>query len=81
MCNKEGSLHLQCDPFGQCKCKPGVTGQKCDRCLPNHYDLTSDGCKLCNCNPIGSYDSPAICDPIDGKCRCKSYVEGQNCDR
>ena len=80
-CHKDGSLSKQCDPTGKCRCKPGVTGDKCDRCLPNHYDITSDGCKLCNCNPLGSFDSPAVCDPRDGKCRCKPNVEGQNCDK
>ncbi|CAF0708121.1 unnamed protein product [Brachionus calyciflorus] len=80
-CHKDGSLSLQCDPAGRCKCKPGVTGDKCDRCLPNHYDLTGDGCKLCNCDPEGSFDSPPVCDQRDGKCRCKQNVEGQNCEK
>lgn len=39
------------------------------------------GCKVCNCNSIGSFDTPPICDPRDGSCRCKANVEGQNCDR
>lgn len=39
------------------------------------------GCKVCNCNSIGSFDSPPICDPRDGSCRCKANVEGQNCDQ
>lgn len=80
-CHKDGSLSKQCDPAGKCRCKPGVTGDKCDRCLPNHYDITSEGCKMCSCNPLGSFDSPAVCDPRDGKCRCKPNVEGQNCDK
>lgn len=49
--------------------------------MPNHYDLTVDGCKKCNCDPSGSNDSPPICDPRDGKCRCKQNVEGLNCDK
>ena len=80
-CHKEGSLNKQCDPEGKCKCKPGVTGDKCDKCLPNHYDLTSDGCKLCSCNAAGSLDSPAVCDARDGKCRCKAHVEGRDCEK
>ncbi|RNA00650.1 Laminin subunit gamma-1, partial [Brachionus plicatilis] len=80
-CHPEGSVSLQCNPDGQCACKPGVVGDKCDRCAPNHYDLTQDGCKLCMCDLAGSFDSPPVCDPRDGKCRCKQNVEGQNCDK
>ncbi len=80
-CNLYGAESLQCDPFGKCRCRPGVIGEKCDRCAPHHYDLTITGCKLCNCNPIGSFDSPPLCDPYSGFCRCKANVEGQNCDR
>ena len=80
-CNELGSKDLQCDPFGVCRCKPGVTGQKCDRCAPNYYELTNTGCKMCSCNQIGSFDNPPVCNPINGKCNCKENVEGQNCDR
>lgn len=80
-CNPFGSESLQCDPAGKCKCRPGVIGEKCDRCAPYHYDLSIVGCKVCNCNPIGSFDTPPICDPRDGSCRCKANVESQNCDR
>lgn len=80
-CNRLGAESAQCNPDGKCKCKPGVIGEKCDRCAHNHYDLTSSGCKVCSCNPAGSFDSPPVCEPINGFCRCKSNVEGQNCDR
>lgn len=80
-CNEFGAESAQCDPFGRCRCRPGVIGEKCDRCAPNHYDLSITGCKECQCNPIGSFDSPALCDPYNGFCRCKANVEGQNCDR
>lgn len=80
-CNHIGSESIQCDPNGKCKCRPGVIGEKCDRCAPYHYELSITGCKICNCNPIGSFDSPPICDPRDGTCRCKANVESKNCDR
>jgi laminin gamma 1 len=80
-CNPFGSENIQCDPNGKCRCKPGVVGDKCDRCAPYHYELSVTGCKICTCNPIGSFDNPPICDPRDGNCRCKTNVEGQNCDR
>lgn len=80
-CNHFGAESLQCDPTGKCRCKPGVIGEKCDRCAPYHYELSITGCKMCNCNPVGSFDNPPVCDPRDGSCRCKANVEGQNCDR
>lgn len=80
-CNKEGSVSMQCDPNGQCKCKPGVTGDKCDRCVAFHYDFAADGCKKCSCSEIGSLDAPPYCEPKEGKCRCKPNVEGKNCDK
>lgn len=39
-CNKLGSFADTCDPdSGQCQCKPGVGGVKCDRCMPGYWGL------------------------------------------
>jgi hypothetical protein len=39
-CNPLGSQGLTCDPIsGQCSCKPGVGGLRCDRCEPGYYGL------------------------------------------
>lgn len=39
-----GSLSTQCDNTGRCSCKPGVMGNKCDRCQPGYHSLTEAGC-------------------------------------
>ncbi|TRZ05871.1 hypothetical protein HGM15179_021236, partial [Zosterops borbonicus] len=39
-CNPYGSYGGSCDPgSGQCSCKPGVGGLKCDRCEPGFWDF------------------------------------------
>ncbi|GBP01913.1 Laminin subunit gamma-1 [Eumeta japonica] len=72
-----GSRNLQCNAEGKCQCKPGVTGDKCDACAPNHYDFTSQGCKPCGCSESGSYGNIPQCDPVTGVCICKKNVEAQ----
>uniref|UniRef100_A0A6Q2Z0Q9 Laminin subunit gamma-1 n=1 Tax=Esox lucius TaxID=8010 RepID=A0A6Q2Z0Q9_ESOLU len=77
-CNPVGSLATQCDNTGRCSCKPGVTGDKCDRCQPGFHTLTEAGCRPCSCNPSGSTQE---CDVQTGRCQCKDNVEGFSCDR
>uniref|UniRef100_A0A674BX96 Laminin subunit gamma-1 n=1 Tax=Salmo trutta TaxID=8032 RepID=A0A674BX96_SALTR len=77
-CNPVGSLATQCDNTGRCSCKPGVMGDKCDRCQPGFHTLTEAGCRPCSCNPSGSTQE---CDVQTGRCQCKDNVEGFNCDR
>ena len=48
LCNQIGTVdnvNMQCNTIGgQCSCKPGVFGRKCDKCLPGHYNFTNNGC-------------------------------------
>ncbi|XP_058286481.1 laminin subunit gamma-2 [Hylobates moloch] len=83
-CNSKGSLSARCDNSGRCSCKPGVTGARCDRCLPGFHMLTDAGCpqdqrlldSKCDCDPAG------ITGPCDaGRCVCKPAVAGERCDR
>ncbi|KAB0376750.1 hypothetical protein FD755_011194 [Muntiacus reevesi] len=77
-CSPVGSLSTQCDSYGRCSCKPGVMGDKCDRCQPGYHSLTEAGCRPCSCNPSGSIDE---CNVETGRCVCKDNVEGFNCER
>lgn len=49
-CNRLGSYSEYCDvKTNKCKCKPGVGGDKCDRCEPGFWGLPkiSSGFKGC----------------------------------
>ncbi|XP_012941612.1 laminin subunit gamma-1, partial [Aplysia californica] len=76
-----GSQSLQCDDSGQCPCKPGVGGQRCDRCLPDFYDFGEYGCRPCTCMAAGSLNNEPRCDSQTGLCQCKENVDGRQCDK
>jgi len=39
-CNTLGSVGATCDPAtGQCRCKHGVGGMRCDRCEPSFWGI------------------------------------------
>jgi laminin gamma 1 len=58
-----------------------VGGDRCDKCLPNHFDFSASGCRTCACDAAGSMNNNPSCAVNSGVCRCKEQVEGQNCDR
>ncbi|KFR14673.1 Laminin subunit gamma-1, partial [Opisthocomus hoazin] len=77
-CSPVGSLSTQCDSYGQCSCKPGVMGEKCDRCQPGFHSLSEAGCRPCSCDLAGSTGE---CNVETGRCTCKDSVEGFHCER
>ncbi|XP_062871868.1 agrin isoform X2 [Trichomycterus rosablanca] len=84
-CNQYGSYGGTCDPStGQCSCKPGVGGLKCDRCEPGFWNFrgivteNSSGCTPCNCDAVGSVRDD--CEQMTGLCSCKTGVKGMKCD-
>ena len=44
-CNPGGSITLECNDNGDCACKNGYAGQKCDKCKPN---MTGETCEKCD---------------------------------
>ncbi|NXM81006.1 LAMC2 protein, partial [Oenanthe oenanthe] len=82
LCHPWGSLSPQCGSDGRCSCKPGVVGDKCDRCHLGFESLSEAGCwrseqKLqCECDPAGSV---GLCD--SGHCICKDSTTGERCQR
>uniref|UniRef100_A0A4W5KW64 Agrin n=1 Tax=Hucho hucho TaxID=62062 RepID=A0A4W5KW64_9TELE len=84
-CNPYGSYKGTCDPgSGQCSCKPGVGGQKCDRCDPSFWNFRGivtenlSGCTPCNCDAVGSVRDD--CEQMSGLCSCKTGVKGMKCN-
>ncbi|NWH62338.1 LAMC2 protein, partial [Geococcyx californianus] len=77
-----GALGPQCDSDGRCSCKPGVMGEKCDRCQPGFESLSEAGCQRngqslqCECHPAGSTGG---C--LSGHCVCKASTTGERCER
>uniref|UniRef100_A0A3Q3M346 Agrin n=1 Tax=Mastacembelus armatus TaxID=205130 RepID=A0A3Q3M346_9TELE len=85
LCNVYGSYKGTCDPAtGQCSCKPGVGGPKCDRCEPGFWNFRGivtenmSGCTPCNCDPTGSVRDD--CEQMSGLCSCKAGVKGMKCN-
>lgn len=43
-CEEDGAI--TCDRVtGRCQCLPGVTGARCDRCLPRYILVANKGCQ------------------------------------
>ncbi|XP_024119648.2 laminin subunit alpha-5 isoform X2 [Oryzias melastigma] len=68
-----------CDPHsGQCHCKPGVTGARCERCEDGTFGFDScSGCSQCDCDASAALVQP--CNPQSGQCACRPGVNGPNC--
>ncbi|XP_037552178.1 laminin subunit beta-1 [Nematolebias whitei] len=83
VCNQLGSdpssclspTNCHCDrSSGQCHCRPNVTGQHCDRCAPDTWNMASGlGCQHCQCDPKHSYGSS--CNEVSA-----SFTETCDCD-
>ncbi|XP_019514048.1 PREDICTED: agrin isoform X7 [Hipposideros armiger] len=83
-CNAHGSYSGSCDPAtGQCSCRPGVGGLKCDRCEPGFWNFRGivtdgrSGCTPCSCDPRGAVRDD--CEQMTGLCSCKPGVAGPKC--
>lgn len=45
-CDPDGVVSNECDELtGQCNCKPGITGRRCDRCNESRYILQDRECR------------------------------------
>ncbi|KAK0166738.1 hypothetical protein PV327_004227 [Microctonus hyperodae] len=82
-CNRLGSMSDTCNPeTGQCDCRPGVGGLKCDRCMPGYWGLPKiseghQGCIPCGCSLFGSIRED--CEQMTGRCVCNPEIQGHKC--
>uniref|UniRef100_A0A663E589 Laminin subunit alpha-2 n=1 Tax=Aquila chrysaetos chrysaetos TaxID=223781 RepID=A0A663E589_AQUCH len=80
--NLDFSIPGSCDSLsGACLiCKPGTTGQYCERCADGYFGdaLDARNCQPCHCHINGSVSE--ICDSRTGQCKCKANVIGRRCD-
>lgn len=61
---------------GDCICKPGFGGRRCDVCAPGYRNHPK--CEPCPCSQAGSLNFDT-CE--EERCICKPNVEGLYCDR
>ncbi|XP_053174071.1 laminin subunit alpha-5 [Scomber japonicus] len=78
-CNCSPCGTESCDPqTGQCRCKQGVTGPRCERCEDGSFGFDScSGCRQCDCEASAALTQP--CDPRSGQCACRPGVNGPSC--
>ncbi|KAG7199623.1 hypothetical protein KM043_014226 [Ampulex compressa] len=75
-----GSTRPQCDHQGQCPCRIGYDGLRCEKCARGYYGYPR--CRPCGCNKAGTLQcQDGICDcNDDGQCPCKEYAIGRQCN-
>ncbi|XP_045913044.1 laminin subunit alpha-5 isoform X2 [Micropterus dolomieu] len=78
-CNCSPCGTESCDPqTGQCRCKVGVSGLHCERCVDGSFGFDScSGCQQCDCDASAALVRP--CNPQNGQCACRPGVNGPNC--
>ncbi|NXG31934.1 LAMB4 protein, partial [Dromaius novaehollandiae] len=89
-CNPENSQSNQCNQArklfcslgtftGQCQCKLGYSGRRCDECEENYFGNPQTHCFPCECNQEGT--GQPKCDQATGACNCRAGVTGRFCDQ
>lgn len=66
-----GAVRAECDRQGQCPCRIGYDGLRCERCARGYYGYPR--CRPCGCSVAGTARCPdGVCECDDkGQCPCK----------
>ena len=73
-CDPIGSVNATCsDLTGQCFCREGIFGLRCDKLMPLYFGFSVLGAQPCDCDPSGSLSDQ--CDTETGQCPCRDKVE------
>ncbi|CAI4221509.1 unnamed protein product [Auanema sp. JU1783] len=67
-----------------CNCKPGYTGERCDRCSAGYFgepNRPGGSCQPCNCNGNNNLTDFGSCHPVSGDCfNCEKHTVGRRCE-
>ncbi|XP_074594778.1 laminin subunit alpha [Brevipalpus obovatus] len=74
--NTKNETGLMCSSDGQCKCKPGFTGRKCDQCEPGYFVMTGERLEE-ECRLLAIRNSSR---PREAKCLVNFNCEPCRCD-
>ncbi len=75
LCVKDDTHLIEGRKPGDCLCKEGFEGQKCDECAKGYKNYPR--CEQCNCHYAGILNS----ETCDGSCLCKANVQGTRCNK
>ncbi|XP_006893076.1 PREDICTED: laminin subunit beta-2-like [Elephantulus edwardii] len=75
-CHAEGATSAICNPqSGQCPCRAGLAGRRCDHCLPGRWGFP-------HCHPCACNGHAELCHPLTGICQdCQGATTGRHCER
>lgn len=72
-CKGKGAIG-SCNPIGgECVCKPGYSGPKCETCA---FGFNGGDCDKCSCDTRGTIPGGEC----EDQCQCKTFVTGDKCD-
>ncbi|XP_057682239.1 mucin-2-like isoform X2 [Corythoichthys intestinalis] len=80
-CDTAGSRSRHCAASGDCQCRDGATGRRCDQCLPGYTRRVGEaGCTVNVCDEVRTCQNGGTC--VDFlRCDCAEGFAGAYCER